>query len=565
MSDYTIENGNKKKKPYYKNNKYKNKYHHRQGAEGEDKLSAAEGSTPANSKEKEIKEKNTPKSLEKTEKATDKGMEKAADKTNEKKSDKANDKTAEKNSEKSSDKSIEKSFDKINSQRNKKHQKGDASDKKDQSQKGAKAQGEPKDQKEAKDDPAEGKEIKHQPSKKAKKHSHEKEQRETREPKEAKEQPLKERAKEDEIFKASLPSSKNDNDKFPSYFSQMSEGAHEYVPDKNAEGFSKDPPFTDFSTAFDPVADFIKDKEANKMDEAPENDLCEMKTVIGIRFRTTTKTYYFDPMGIEYVDNSFAVVETSRGIEFGYVIMGNREVPVAKTFLPLRPALRPATKADKEHYQENRQKEAEAFSIWAEKTAFHGLEMKLIDVEYTFDNTKLLFYFTSEGRVDFRELVKDLASVFHCRIELRQMGIRDEAKVLGGLGVCGRAFCCGTFLPDFAQVSIKMAKEQSISLNSSKISGACGRLMCCLRYEHETYLEAIQRTPSVDWRVKTPLGTGVVVETKPLAGLIKVKLDSNPDAAPAVCLAEEAEVLGRDKSKDKSPAEDEDLSDIILD
>ena len=256
-------------------------------------------------------------------------------------------------------------------------------------------------------------------------------------------------------------------------------------------------------------------------------------------------------MDVEYVDDSFAIVETARGIEFGFVVMGNREVPVSKTFLPLRPALRPATKADKEHYAENRKKEEEAVGIWNTKVKEHGLEMKLIDVEYTFDNTKLLFYFTSEGRVDFRELVKDLASLFHCRIELRQMGIRDEAKVLGGLGVCGRAFCCGTFLPDFAQVSIKMAKEQSISLNSSKISGACGRLMCCLRFEHEAYIEAIQRTPSVDWRVKTPFGTGVVVETKPLAGLIKVKLDDNPDAAPTVCSAQDAIVLGRDKSKDK--------------
>ena len=357
------------------------------------------------------------------------------------------------------------------------------------------------------------------------------------------------------------PSVKKKSDDFISYFSDGSDSKHDYHPDPKAEGFAKDPPFTDFSTAYDPVADYMKEKELQKEAATDEDPTSEIKTVIGIRFRTSTKTYYFDPLGVEYVDESFAIVETARGTEFGFVVMGNREVPVSKSFLPLRPALRPATKADKEHYAQNRKKEEEAVGVWNEKVLAHGLEMKLIDVEYTFDNTKLLFYFTSEGRVDFRELVKDLASMFHCRIELRQMGIRDEAKVLGGLGVCGRAFCCGTFLPDFAQVSIKMAKEQAISLNSSKISGACGRLMCCLRFEHEAYLEAIQRTPSVDWKVKTPFGTGVVVETKPLAGLIKVKLDDNPDAVPTIVGVEDAIVIGKDKSK-KAITEDEDC-DII--
>ncbi len=371
----------------------------------------------------------------------------------------------------------------------------------------------------------------------------------------------KEKTAEISITAPERESKKADGD-FVSYFTSLDESRHEYTPDKNAEGFAKDPPFTDFATAYDPIADFMRDKEEKKAETDLDEAMQEQKTVIGIRFRTSSKTYYFDPMGVEYVDNSFAIVETARGVEFGFVVMGNREMPVSKMFLPLRPALRPASKADKEHYAENRKKEEEAVGLWNEKVKEHKLEMKLIDVEYTFDNTKLLFYFTSEGRVDFRELVKDLAAMFHCRIELRQMGIRDEAKVLGGLGVCGRAFCCGTFLHDFAQVSIKMAKEQSISLNSSKISGACGRLMCCLRYEHETYLEAIQRTPSVNWRVKTPVGTGVVVETKPLAGLIKVKLDSNPDAAPVVCTAEEAVVLGRDRTKEIESNDDENGEEI---
>lgn len=408
-----------------------------------------------------------------------------------------------------------------------------------------------RDQKDQKDQKEQKEQKNHDGGKNAKKNKKGKENKENKDTKENRE--LKEK-NEEQTLHFDFDTKKQDPD-FISYFSAMDDSKHEYKPDKNAEGFSKDPPFTDFSTAYDPIADFLKEKEENKTISSLDEEMQETKTVIGIRFRTSSKTYYFDPMGVEYVDNSFAVVETARGIEFGFVVMGNRELPVSKMFLPLRPALRPASKADKEHYAENRKKEEAAVGLWNEKVREHKLEMKLIDVEYTFDNTKLLFYFTSENRVDFRELVKDLAAMFHCRIELRQMGIRDEAKVLGGLGVCGRAFCCGTFLHDFAQVSIKMAKEQSISLNSSKISGACGRLMCCLRYEHETYLEAIQRTPSVNWRVKTPVGTGVVVETKPLAGLIKVKLDSNPDAAPVVCTAEDSIVLGREKNVEPTPEE----------
>lgn len=260
----------------------------------------------------------------------------------------------------------------------------------------------------------------------------------------------------------------------------------------------------------------------------------ESTEVIGVRFRSSGKIYYFDNCGITYPVGCHAIVDTARGMEYGEVAMTNRMVPTSELVLPLRQALRIATPDDDRHYIENKQKEAEAADVWNKKILQHKLEMKLIDIECTFDNSKILFYFTAEGRVDFRDLVKDLASVFRCRIELRQMGIRDEAKILGGLGVCGRPFCCHSFLPDFVQVSIKMAKEQNLSLNSAKISGACGRLMCCLRYEYDTYLEEAKLTPKVDSLVKTPDGVGTVVEAKPLLGLVKVQLANTPDAAPIV-------------------------------
>ncbi len=264
--------------------------------------------------------------------------------------------------------------------------------------------------------------------------------------------------------------------------------------------------------------------------EAPPEDT----EVIGVRFRSSGKVYYFDPDGKKYPEGCHAVVETARGTEYGCVSKGNHIVSGREIVLPLRKALRIATPEDDCHNRENLEKAEEAFLIGNKKIEEHGLDMKLIDTEYTFDNTKLLFYFTSDGRVDFRELVKDLASVFHCRIELRQMGIRDEAKVLGGLGSCGRPFCCHAFLLDFVQVSIKMAKEQNLSLNSVKISGACGRLMCCLRYEYDTYLEEGRLTPKVDSLVNTPDGIGVVVEAKPLVGLVKVKSLDDSAGAPKV-------------------------------
>ena len=272
-----------------------------------------------------------------------------------------------------------------------------------------------------------------------------------------------------------------------------------------------------------------KEKEPVYFGEVPEDT-----EVIGVKFRSSGKIYYFDPKGVVYPEGSHAVVETARGQEYGTVAQSNKVVSGREIVLPLRCALRIATPEDDAHNKENLAKAEEAFLIGNKKIAEHELDMKLIDTEYTFDNGKLLFYFTSEGRVDFRDLVKDLASVFRCRIELRQMGIRDEAKVLGGLGTCGRPFCCHAFLPDFVQVSIKMAKEQNLSLNATKISGACGRLMCCLRYEYDTYLEEGRRTPKVDSLVNTPDGIGVVVEAKPLLGLVKVKSLEDDGSAPKI-------------------------------
>lgn len=251
--------------------------------------------------------------------------------------------------------------------------------------------------------------------------------------------------------------------------------------------------------------------------------LPEEVEVIGIRFKEAGKVYYFAPGNIQFTENDAAIVETARGVEFGFVAAGNKTVPSREIVPPLRTVLRKATADDYKRYETNKAKEKEAFTVCLDKIRAHGLDMKLIEAEYTFDNNKLVFYFSADGRVDFRELVKDLASAFHTRIELRQIGIRDEAKLLGGLGICGRPFCCSSFLSDFVQVSIKMAKEQNLSLNSSKISGTCGRLMCCLRYESAVYEEGLRLSPAVDSRVKTQDGlVGTVTEVNPLSGMIKV-------------------------------------------
>ena len=258
-----------------------------------------------------------------------------------------------------------------------------------------------------------------------------------------------------------------------------------------------------------------------------------MAVIIGVRFKEVSKIYYFDPDGKEYPLGELVIVETTRGVECGTVAIPNREVPDESITKPLKRVVRKASKEDRRRIEENHQKEKRAYRICQEKIAANKLEMKLVGVEYTFDNSKILFYFTADGRVDFRELVKDLASVFRTRIELRQIGVRDEAKMLGGLGVCGRTFCCSSFLGEFQPVSIKMAKEQNLSLNPTKISGICGRLMCCLKYEQDSYEKLLRMTPRVGSFVTTPEGRGVVQDANPLTGVVKVALDKNPDVPKA--------------------------------
>lgn len=249
-----------------------------------------------------------------------------------------------------------------------------------------------------------------------------------------------------------------------------------------------------------------------------------MVTVVGIRFKKAGKIYYFDPDGLNIEKDDCVIVETSRGIEFGYVVVGMKQVTEEEIVPPLKKVLRIATEEDYETHRLNKAKAKEAFDICLKKIAEHKLDMKLIDVEYTFDNNKVIFYFTADGRIDFRELVKDLASIFRTRIELRQIGVRDEAKMIGGLGPCGKPICCAAFLGEFEPVSIKMAKEQNLSLNPSKISGICGRLMCCLKYEYEVYEELLKKIPSVGTIVITPLGRGTVVDTYIILEAVKVKV-----------------------------------------
>lgn len=248
-----------------------------------------------------------------------------------------------------------------------------------------------------------------------------------------------------------------------------------------------------------------------------------MTEVIGVRFRTAGKIYYFDPKDIHFTRGEHAIVETARGIEYGFVVMGNRETEDAKIVQPLKEVIRKANAEDDQRHLENEAKEKEAYKVCQEKIRKHNLEMKLIDVEYTFDSSKVLFYFTADGRVDFRSLVKDLAAIFRTRIELRQVGVRDETKMLGGYGICGRPLCCHTFLSDFAPVSIRMAKEQGLSLNPTNISGVCGRLMCCLKNEEDVYEFLNARLPSVGDTVTTPDGLrGEVSSISVLSQKVKV-------------------------------------------
>lgn len=255
-----------------------------------------------------------------------------------------------------------------------------------------------------------------------------------------------------------------------------------------------------------------------------------MIKVIGVRFRTAGKVYFFNPLSFEIEAGNHVIVETARGVEYGTVVIGPREVEDEKVIQPLKEVIRVATPKDDETELKNKEKEKEAFQICLKKIKKHNLDMKLVDTEYTFDNNKVLFYFTADGRIDFRELVKDLAAIFKTRIELRQIGVRDETKILGGIGICGRPLCCHSYLSEFVPVSIKMAKEQNLSLNPTKISGVCGRLMCCLKNEEETYEELNSRLPSVGDDVTSPEGyKGEVLSVSVLRQLVKVVVDINDE------------------------------------
>lgn len=250
-----------------------------------------------------------------------------------------------------------------------------------------------------------------------------------------------------------------------------------------------------------------------------------MIRIVGVRFKSAGKIYYFDPVDFEIEKNIDVVVETARGLEYGKVVVGPKELDESELVSPLKPIVRIATEEDTKIYLENKEKAKETFEICQQKIKEHELTMFLIDCEYTFDRNKLIFYFTAEGRIDFRELVKDLASIFKTRIELRQIGVRDEAKSIGGLGPCGRRLCCSSWLGDFQPVSIKMAKDQNLSLNPTKISGICGRLFCCLKYEHDVYSEALEKMPNVGSIVQSPDGKGKVIEINPLLEQAKVELN----------------------------------------
>ena len=256
-----------------------------------------------------------------------------------------------------------------------------------------------------------------------------------------------------------------------------------------------------------------------------------MIEIISVRFKNGGKQYYFNPNGLKFEEGDGVVVETSRGVEYGECTQPNTLIDEIELTAPLRPVLRAATAEDKETVEKNREKEAKAFQVCQDKITEHGLDMKLVEVEYSFEGNKILFFFTSEGRVDFRALVKDLAGTLHARIELRQIGVRDEAKMLGGLGICGRPFCCSQFLNEFQPVSIKMAKTQNLSLNPTKISGTCGRLMCCLKYEQDAYVDLVKRAPKADSFVETPDGAGTVTNVNLLRETVQVRLDSDPETA----------------------------------
>ncbi|MDD5944354.1 MAG: stage 0 sporulation family protein [Clostridia bacterium] len=287
-----------------------------------------------------------------------------------------------------------------------------------------------------------------------------------------------------------------------------------------------------------------------------------MIEVIGVRFKKAGKLYYFDPDGEKLEEGSHAIVETIRGVEYSTVIKGNTMVEDSDVIQPLKKVIRKATPEDDICEEENRKKEKEAFQICLEKIVKHKLDMKLIDVEITFDHNKLIFYFTSDERVDFRELVKELASVFRTRIELRQIGVRDEAKMLNGIGICGRSLCCATFLGDFQPVSIKMAKEQSLSLNPAKISGICGRLMCCLKYEEDVYEELNKKMPNVGDIISTVDGTGEILSTNVLMQAVKAAVRKKENDPPTIDFysVDEIKVIKTKKQKKRDDMEKLDTS-----
>jgi len=285
-----------------------------------------------------------------------------------------------------------------------------------------------------------------------------------------------------------------------------------------------------------------------------------MTEVVGVKFKPEGRIYYFDPLGKTYNEEDRVIVETSRGIECGTVASSNHEVADDTIIKPLKRVVRIATDQDLKRAEDNRRREKEAFPVCEQKIAEHGLDMKLVDVECSFDNSKLLFYFTSDGRVDFRELVKDLAAHFRTRIELRQIGVRDEAKMLGGLGICGQPFCCSRFLSDFQPVSIKMAKEQGLSLNPTKISGTCGRLMCCLKYEQDAYEYLNKLTPRQGSHVRTRMGEGVVTDANPLTGIIHVKVGE--DGIPTAMHRDEVKFIRHGKKQNTPDPEEEKLKNL---
>lgn len=274
-----------------------------------------------------------------------------------------------------------------------------------------------------------------------------------------------------------------------------------------------------------------------------------MTKVVGVRFSDTGKMYYFDPKGFDIKNGQEIIVETANGLEFGKASTGVKHVEDDEVVSPLKPVIRIATDEDRKKVEENKRKEKDAFEICNQKIQKHNLEMNLTNAEYSFDCSKVIFYFTADGRIDFRELVKDLASTLHTRIELRQIGVRDESKMLGGLGICGRPFCCSTFLDGFHSVTIKMAKDQGLSLAPGKISGTCGRLMCCLKYEQNSYEYLHKITPKVGTVVDCRHGRGTVVDSAILTGKLKIQLDNTPDGLPVIVNREEVRIVRDNKQK----------------